>query len=78
MENAKPLKKTLIECLEVNNMKVRIIKDYNSKGKEYKKDDILSCNESEAKLLLGLRLAIPYIEEAVEKPKKEVATKKRK
>ena len=59
-------------------MKVRIIKDYNSKGKEYKKDDILSCNESEAKLLLGLRLAIPYIEEAVEKPKKEVATKKRK
>lgn len=78
MENAKPLKKTLIECLEVNNMKVRIIKDYNAKGKEYKKDDILSCNESEAKLLLGLRLAIPYIEEAVEKPKKEVATKKRK
>lgn len=59
-------------------MKVRIIKNYNSSGKAYKKDDILSCNESEAKLLLGLRLAIPYVEEAVEKPKKEVATKKRK
>lgn len=59
-------------------MKVRITTDYNAKGKEYKKDDIINCNEAEAKLLLGLRLAIPYVEEAVEKPKKEVATKKRK
>ena len=78
MENAKLLKRTLIECLEVNYMKVRIMNDYKSKGKEFKKDDIINCTEAGAKLLLGLRLAIPYVEEAVEKPKKEVATKKRK
>jgi len=59
-------------------MKVRILNNYNAKGKEYKKDDVINCTEAEAKLLLGLRLAIPYVEEAIEKPKKEVATKKRK
>lgn len=59
-------------------MKVRLLQDYNAKGKEYKKDDIITCTPEEARLLQGLRLAVPYVEEAVEKPKKEVATKKRK